>query len=485
MILNPSEIFGLWSIWQPSGYGAIESMIQQGFSKAAGGFGKAFGDDVDCETDRCDYEVVGGTAILPLIGPLMKYDASWFGGTSMTYTQRCLAMALGDDRVNSILLLCDSPGGTVSGTKDLADAVSAAAQQKPVYAYIQDMGCSAAYWIASQATKVYANSMAVIGSIGVLHVVTDYSAAAEMQGWKVFLVKTGEFKGAGTPGTKITPEQLAERQVLVDGMGEQFITNAARGRRMALRNMKTLADGRAHMAETALEMGFIDGIQSLDTTLLQLPKARARPRGAKATWDAETGAWSDDLEISADAEPSVTSDAAEAAINLEGIETMSESAPETPVAPVAPVVETPAPVAPVAPVVEAPAAPVAATLTELKDACPGASADFIVAQMEAGATASLAGKAWTAKLTEQLAAQAAELAAAKAAPVVGVETLGDGSKGAPVALDAITAFEALIKEYTAKFADRAVAMQKLVAEHAGEHAAYLAAYSAAHAYTGR
>lgn len=44
------------------------------------------------------------------------------------------------------------------------------------------------------------------------------------------------------------------------------------------------------------------------------------------------------------------------------------------------------------------AGPVAATLTELKAACPGASADFLMAQLEAQATIAAASQAWTKQL---------------------------------------------------------------------------------------
>ena len=82
--MNSSEVFGLWSIWQPPGSLALPSMVQQGFSKREGGHGTQISFAMtESEGDsRPDYEVVNGTAILELIGPLLKYDASWFGGTS-------------------------------------------------------------------------------------------------------------------------------------------------------------------------------------------------------------------------------------------------------------------------------------------------------------------------------------------------------------------------------------------------------------------
>lgn len=469
LITNPSDALGIWSIWQPAGAPYIPTMIQHGFSNG-GGFGHSvltMADDGN-DPERLDYQVEDGVATLELVGPLVKYDASWFGGTSTIYIRDCLAACLTDTRVTSIALVIDSPGGTVSGTKDLADAVAAASQEKPCYAYIQDIGCSAAFWIASQATKCYANETAIVGSIGTFAVVKDFSAAFEAQGVKVHVVKAGEFKGTGEPGTPVTEEQLAERQTLINALNDQFVKQAAKGRKMSLRNMKALADGRAHIAAKAQELGLIDGVMSLGETLSMLSKSKASRRGANATWNEETGLWAEPVAI----EPTETPEpvalelppeqSAEATTPTE-IVNMSDTALET--------------------------AKVAATLAQVKDACPGSDAGFVLAQLEAGATVEAAAKAWTVKLTEMLAAKDAALVEAKsakaAAKEVGVETLGDKSTGATGSTDPISAFEKLKDDYQAKYKDAGVAMRKLVSENAAAHDAYLAAYAAANPFKRR
>jgi ATP-dependent Clp protease, protease subunit len=58
--------------------------------------------------------------------------------------------------------------------------------------------------------------------------------------------------------------------------------------------------------------------------------------------------------------------------------------------------------------------PQAATIAELKAACPSADADFLVAQLSAGATITAAAQAWTAELSTRLAAKDTQIAAANA-----------------------------------------------------------------------
>lgn len=64
----------------------------------------------------------------------------------------------------------------MAGTDDLARDVKAASRAKPLWAHIEDMGASAAYWVASQASKITANSeTALVGSIGTLQVIHDHT----------------------------------------------------------------------------------------------------------------------------------------------------------------------------------------------------------------------------------------------------------------------------------------------------------------------
>jgi ATP-dependent Clp protease protease subunit len=139
----------------------------------------------------------------------------------------------------------------------------------------------------------------------------------------------------------------------------------------------------------------------------------------------------------------------------------------------------------------APAAPKAATIQELKAAFPEADAAFFVAQMEAGATMEVAGKAWTAALSKQLADTKAELAKAKAAPpaapapAAGAEPLPVGSGKAPGA--GIGAEGDPAAEFNDKVADlvklgkpQHVAMATVCRKYPELRAAYVAAHNAAH-----
>jgi signal peptide peptidase SppA len=207
-------------------------------------------------------------------GTMMKGQSS-FGGTSTVALRRDIRQAAADPNVSGILLDIDSPGGTVAGTADLAAEVRAARRRKPVWAHIDDLGASAAYWVASQADQLFANDRtALVGSIGTVLTVYDQSAAAEAQGVKPLVFATGPLKGAGAPGSPVTEEQRNYFQSIVDDSQVSFDAAVKNGRNFTADQLAAVKTGGVFPAAKALDLGLIDGIRSIDRTLEALARAK-------------------------------------------------------------------------------------------------------------------------------------------------------------------------------------------------------------------
>ena len=213
-----------------------------------------------------------GIAIIPITGVMMKGN-SFFGGTNTLRTKNAIRQAVLDPDVKAILLNIDSGGGTVAGTMELANDVRMADSIKPVFTQVSDMMASAALWVGVQARGVFANPLAEIGSIGVVAVIADFSEMMKNDGIKVHVISTGKFKGAGVFGSEITDEQIEDIQNLVNQINEFFVKAVAKGRGMKLPAVRAIADGRVHLAAKAMELGLIDGIQSIDETIKTISKA--------------------------------------------------------------------------------------------------------------------------------------------------------------------------------------------------------------------
>lgn len=213
------------------------------------------------------YEVLEGLAIIDLCGPMTKAGSAKFGECSTVTVRHALRSAEQDDEVRNILLRITSPGGHVAGTQELAREVARVNEIKPITAQIEDMGASAAYWVASQCSRIVANEPAEVGSIGVFTVLYDTSEQFDREGVKVHVVSTGPQKGAGAPGTEITPETLAGVQEKVDDINGIFIRSIQEKRDI---DPEMVATGETWLSARALSLGLIDEIQPTEETVAQL-----------------------------------------------------------------------------------------------------------------------------------------------------------------------------------------------------------------------
>lgn len=203
-------------------------------------------------------------AIVPIYGAIMKADYCGDAG-SMTNANR-IKQANANPNIAGIFLKIDSPGGSVNGTKSLADAIAACT--KPVYAYVEDGSCcSAAYWIASASNKVFASQqLDCVGSIGVYCTFMDYKPYFEEQGVKIHEI----YAPQSTEKNKAYKEALENKyegmKARLSTIAENFINEVKANRGAAL---KVGADHKAFkgadfFAPEALEIGLIDGICSFE-----------------------------------------------------------------------------------------------------------------------------------------------------------------------------------------------------------------------------
>ncbi len=217
---------------------------------------------------------VNNVAIITLAGVMVKdaddFEIEYMGAASTTAFKQAVESARRDSEITKVVLLIDSPGGSVAALAAAGDAVAALAAEKETVVQVEGQMASAAYYVGSQATRIVANRMDLIGSIGTRIMLYDQSKRFEEAGIKAIAVDTGIHKSAGARGTEITEEQIAEFQRIVDGFNADFLQMVSRGRGMDMDALKTVADGRMYFATDAVSNGLIDGVQSLDQTLAQL-----------------------------------------------------------------------------------------------------------------------------------------------------------------------------------------------------------------------
>ena len=173
-----------------------------------------------------------------------------------------LNCAFEDEAVRAILLRINSPGGCITGLSELAERIAEIRESKPVFAWVDDMACSAAQWIASACSATYCSPSAQVGSIGVILARLDVSKALDEVGIKYELITPEEcdLKASFYSTSPLSDEQRADLQASVEKTNIQFRTAIETYRSMKLD--PKYARGQVLDADIALEAGLIDAICS-------------------------------------------------------------------------------------------------------------------------------------------------------------------------------------------------------------------------------
>ncbi|BCD61744.1 protease IV [Nitratiruptor phage NrS-5] len=194
-----------------------------------------------------------GVGIVTIEGPLVKKGNMFTKVSGLTSYQQ-----LANDfkqleetkEVHTIVAHITSPGGEVAGVSALGDVI--ASIDKKTVAYIDDLGASAAYWLASQFDEIYANETALIGSIGVI-------AAYSKDDSTVKVVSSNAPYKYVDPETDEGYKKIQERLTSIESI---FIDKVAKGRGVDRDIvLSNFGQGDVLIASKALEVGMIDGIK--------------------------------------------------------------------------------------------------------------------------------------------------------------------------------------------------------------------------------
>ncbi|MBX4944630.1 S49 family peptidase [Rhizobium binae] len=213
----------------------------------------------------------GSVAVLPFRGVLgnrMSMMGDISGGTSYESFGRTFDSALNDNDVKAIILDTESPGGVVNGVDELSQKIFAARGRKPIIAHVNAYAASAAYWTVTAADEVVLNPSAEVGSIGVMQVHDDVSAALEKAGIKRTLLSVGKYKGEGAPFQPLSDDAREHRMRIAQHYYDSFVGRVASNRGVSVKTVTdSFGQGRMVTAADAVSRGMADRIATLDETI--------------------------------------------------------------------------------------------------------------------------------------------------------------------------------------------------------------------------
>lgn len=202
--------------------------------------------------------VQNGVGIIPVFGVIGKGLSpleKMMGAADVNDLADAVDAFAANPEVEKVAFQISSPGGTVTGVEELANKIRGLG--KPTLAYTDSEMASAAYWIGSAADRVVSSPSATVGSIGVYIAIPDYSAAAEMAGIKMVVIKSGKFKGAGIEGTSLNADQIENLQASVDTIHGEFKDAVNMKRKMV---KAEAMEGQTFSGKQAAAQGLVTGL---------------------------------------------------------------------------------------------------------------------------------------------------------------------------------------------------------------------------------
>lgn len=211
----------------------------------------------------------GDVAVIAIAGPLTREESFWsylFGSSTYEGIARDLEAAISSPEVKRIVLNVASPGGAVHGCSELSAMIYAARGVKPIEAYVGEQCCSAAYWIASAADRMYCDRVSMTGSIGVRTTLVDVSKMLERAGVEQFDIVSDQ-----SPLKVVDPADAKDRQRVKDmcsAMAAVFVADVARNRGVPSSTVaSSFGKGDVFIGAAAVKAGLVDGLSSFESLL--------------------------------------------------------------------------------------------------------------------------------------------------------------------------------------------------------------------------
>lgn len=230
------------------------------------------GDTITGNTDRT-------VAVIPVVGVIANRTQSM--GVGADQIAQAVTHAARSARVDAIVLDMDSPGGTVTGVPEAANAVHEASKVKPVVSVSNGGMGSAAYWIGSAANEVVVSPSSKAGSIGVYMLHEDWTAKMETEGVKLTEISAGKYKTEGAPWKPLDEEADAYLRSEVAAAYKWFTGDVARFRGVTPADVRNgYGEGRFLGAKEAVAAGLADRVATLDETIARLVMGGSNKKNA-------------------------------------------------------------------------------------------------------------------------------------------------------------------------------------------------------------
>jgi protease-4 len=186
-----------------------------------------------------------------------------------------LKSAFEDSAAQAVVLRINSPGGSPVQSGIVNDEIRRlkAKHHKKVYAVVEEMCASGAYYIAVAADEIYVDKASIVGSIGVLMDGFGYTGLMAKLGVERRLLTAGENKAMLDPFSPVNPRHVELAKAMIEQIHRQFIAVVKEGRGARLKETPDTFSGLFWNGEEAVKLGLADGLGNLDYVAREIVKA--------------------------------------------------------------------------------------------------------------------------------------------------------------------------------------------------------------------
>ena len=186
-----------------------------------------------------------------------------------------LKNAFEDAGAQAVVLRINSPGGSPVQSGIIHDAIKRlkAKHGKKVYAVVEEVCASGAYYIAVAADEIYVDKASIVGSIGVLMDGFGFTGLMDMLGVERRLLTSGANKGMLDPFSPVNPRQTQLAKAMIEQIHRQFIAVVKEGRGDRLKEEPDTFSGLYWNGEEAVRLGLADHTGNLDYVAREIIKA--------------------------------------------------------------------------------------------------------------------------------------------------------------------------------------------------------------------
>jgi protease-4 len=179
----------------------------------------------------------------------------------------------------AVLVVVNSPGGTVPGSEALHEALRRLAEKKPVVAVVDSLAASGGYIAAMGADRIVARQTALVGSIGVIFQVPNVSQLLDRVGVKVETERSTPLKASPSGVEPTSPEAREAVRDLVRESYDWFRGVVKTRRGLSDAELQAVADGRVFSGRQAVGLKLVDEVGSEREAVAWLERERNVAKG--------------------------------------------------------------------------------------------------------------------------------------------------------------------------------------------------------------